>query len=46
MLIAGILAALLTDQDFSNGWKFFEYGLLTQAKGPQKWQRPFQTLRS
>ena len=30
---------LLTNQDFSEGWKLFEYGMRTQAIGPQKWQR-------
>lgn len=30
---------LLSNQDFDNGWQYFEYGLRAAAKTPQKWQR-------
>ena len=30
---------LLTLQKFEEGWPLFEYGLRTEAIGPQKWQR-------
>lgn len=40
---------LLSLQQFEEGWKLFEYGLRTAAKGPQKWQRampkPFTNLQ-
>ena len=31
--------SLLKNQDFAKGWKLFDYGLLTPAPGPQRWQR-------
>ena len=30
---------LLAHQNFVDGWKLYDYGLQTAAKGPQKWQR-------
>ena len=30
---------LLSHQNFSDGWKLYDFGLQTEAKGPQKWQR-------
>ena len=30
---------LLQNQRFDIGWRLFDYGLRTPAKGPQKWQR-------
>jgi len=30
---------LLPQQEFSEGWRLFEYGLVANAKGKQKWQR-------
>ena len=30
---------LLKLQNFSSGWKMFEYGLQAPAEGPQRWQR-------
>ena len=31
--------ALLKQGNFSKGWKLFDYGLITPADGPQRWQR-------
>ena len=31
--------ALLKQGEFKEGWKLFDYGLVTQAEGAQKWQR-------
>ena len=30
---------LLKLQDFSNGWKMYDYGLRAPCAGPQRWQR-------
>ena len=38
------MSCLLPQQEFSEGWSLFEYGLVTPAKGKQKWQlllKPF-----
>ena len=27
--------------NFSKGWKLFDYGLITPADGPQRWQKHY-----